>query len=459
MTNSSQILVVDDTPTNLEIISETLLDAGYKVSVALNGERALKRVQNHPPDLILLDVRMPGIDGFETCKRLKSNPETAKIPIIFITAFSDTENKVKGFNLGGVDYITKPIQAQEMLARVRTHLQLKSLNQSLEKQVAERTSKLQAALEQLQQSQLQLVQTEKMSALGNLVAGLAHEINNPINFIHGNLPHVQDHTGNLLHLLKLYQEHYPAPEPNLQAAAAELDLEFIQADLPKVLSSIKLGTERIRQIVSSLRNFSRTDEADLKPVDIHKGIDSTLLILQHRLKERPDRSMIHVIRDYDQLPLIECHAGQLNQVFMNILANAIDALEEASAKNSHQKNGKTRGQINIQTSLVDANWVKITISDNGIGMPDEIQNRIFDPFFTTKPIGKGTGLGMPISYQVITENHGGDLVCFSKPDEGTTFAIQIPIRQPIVEQSDSPTKQTLERSSAECLFLGENIIQ
>ncbi|XHX81103.1 MAG: sensor histidine kinase [Stenomitos frigidus ULC029] len=291
---------------------------------------------------------------------------------------------------------------------------------------------MQQLLEELQRTQVQMVQSEKMSALGQMVAGVAHEINNPVNFIHGNLTHVQEYSNNLLNFVQLYQKHYPDPASEIQIEAEELDIEFIQADLPKMLTSIEMGTARIRQIVLSLRNFSRTDEADFKAVDLHEGIDSTLLILQHRLQGRSERPAIQVIRNYGNLPLVECYPGQLNQAFMNILANAIDALEDANLQRSLQENKENPGQITIHTSTIDSKWVKISISDNGTGMPEAVQKRIFDPFFTTKPIGKGTGMGMPISYQLITEKHGGKLDCFSRQGAGTEFVIQIPVQQTIL---------------------------
>lgn len=290
---------------------------------------------------------------------------------------------------------------------------------------------LQEALDKLRQTQTHLIQAEKMSSLGQLVAGVAHEINNPVNFIHGNLPHVQEYAHNLLELAQIYQNHYPNPVPEIQASVEELDLEFIQVDLPRILDSMKMGTDRIRQIVLSLRNFSRIDEADFKAVDIHEGIDNTLLILQHRLKDRPERPAIQIIRDYDSLPLVECYPSQLNQAFMNMLANAIDALEEANRERTYQQIKESPSQITIQTSIINSKWVKITISDNGIGMPESVHQHIFDPFFTTKAVGKGTGMGMPISYYIVTEKHGGKLDCFSMPDEGTEFIIQIPVQQQV----------------------------
>ncbi|MBD2448565.1 HAMP domain-containing protein [Nostoc sp. FACHB-152] len=314
--------------------------------------------------------------------------------------------------------------------------QLEAYSQTLENQVAQRTQELKEnnqrlhqTLEELHLTQTQMVQTEKMSALGQMVAGIAHEINNPVNFIYGNLSHIKEYTQDLVRLLQAYQEYYPNPPQALQTAADEIELEFLNEDLKKIIQSMEVGASRISEIVKSLRNFSRLDEAEFKAVDIHEGIDSTLMILQHRLKAKAENTPIQVIKDYGQLPLVECYAGLLNQVFMNLLTNAIDALEETHHQHSNQGMTKQPQQIWIKTQLQSEDYVLITITDNGIGIPKGFKLKLFDPFFTTKPVGKGTGLGLSISYQIINKKHQGKLWCDSQPGEGTQFFIEIPVHQ------------------------------
>ncbi|MBH8575515.1 response regulator [Nostocaceae cyanobacterium CENA369] len=492
-TEKNIILIVDDTPTNLGVLFEFLADSGFQVLVAEDGKDAIEQLEYALPDLILLDVIMPGIDGFETCRHLKAKEKTKDIPVIFMTALSETVDKVKGLTLGAVDYITKPLQHEEVLARVNIHLSLRNLTKrlqqhslrleqevqerlnaeqallqltaELEKRVDARTQELQhanrqlkqevqerilteqalqlsenryreqanqleIAFRQLQETQSQLVQSEKMSSLGQLVAGVAHEINNPVNFIYGNLTHANQYAQDLLDLLDLYAKYIPLPPLEIQELAEAIDLEFLINDLPKLLSSMKMGAERICEIIQSLRNFARVDEIEMKPMNIHDGLDSTLLILHNRLKASTNHSSIKVIKEYGNLPLVECYAGQLNQVFMNLIANAIDALEEYNQKQITDK--KAEPQILIRTTAIDNCFVSIAIADNGVGMTEDVWQNLFNPFFTTKPVGKGTGLGLSISYQIVSK-HQGQMHCISAPARGAEFIITIPIQQRSLE--------------------------
>lgn len=325
---------------------------------------------------------------------------------------------------------------QYLKAKKFAQAALEETNYRLEMQVAERTSKLkhkniqlQQTLQELQHAQVQLIQTEKMSSLGQLVAGVAHEINNPVNFIYGNVLHVKEYSQQLLTLINLYQQQNFNYNSEITSLINKIDLEFILDDMPKVLSSMTVGTERIREIVLTLRNFSRLDEAEMKPVDIHEGIDSALLILQYRLKEKHKQQEIAIIKDYGDLPLVECYAGGLNQVFMNIFSNAIDALYEWEAECFKENAKKHLSSIIVHTEVTNEECVIISIKDNGLGMTEEVKTRLFDPFFTTKPVGKGTGLGLSISYQIIVEKHKGKIQCISAPGKGTEFLIEIPINQ------------------------------
>ena len=410
------ILIVDDNPTNLSLLCEALNSEGFRFRVAVDGESAIAQVERNQPELILLDVQMPGIDGFETCRRLKANPVTQNIPIIFTTALADTESKTKGFSLGAVDYIPKPFAQEEVIARVRVHLQLKQLTESLEQQVSDRTRALQKA-------QVQLVQQEKLSTLGELVAGIGHEINNPINFISSNIPPLQEHITAVTELLLLYEQEYPNPTAKITNTIENLDLNFILEDMGKILNSLHIGSERIQNLSNSLRTFSRSDRDAKISADLHQGIDSTLMILQHRLKANGDRPGIEVIKSYAILPEVNCYLGQMNQVFMNILANAIDALDEAIMEG---KMSNLIPQIKIATKIGSQELVIIRIADNGIGIPERLKKRLFEPLFTTKSVGKGTGLGLSIAYQIVVEKHKGVLEVNSQPGMGTEFIIKIP---------------------------------
>jgi PAS domain S-box-containing protein len=317
---------------------------------------------------------------------------------------------------------------KDITVRKQAELRRQCTENALRKSEAKfraKAQQLEAAMLELQHTQAQLIQSEKMSSLGQLVAGIAHEINNPVNFIYGNVKHANEYVNDLLYLLELYQQHSSPLTPEVHEQIYDLDLDFIRQDLPKVLDSMNTGAERIRQIVLSLRNFSRLDEEGMKLVNIHEGIDNALLLLQNRLKAKAESPGIQVIKDYGNLPKIRCHPGQMNQVFMNLLTNAIDALEEVRIANP---------QIRISTCLQAGDRVMISIVDNGPGMTEKVSKRIFDPFFTTKPVGKGTGMGLSISYQVVVKNHRGELNCVSAPGQGAEFTIVIP--NLVVEESE-----------------------
>ncbi|MGB7381055.1 MAG: PAS domain S-box protein [Rivularia sp. (in: cyanobacteria)] len=303
--------------------------------------------------------------------------------------------------------------------------QMKRTEEKFKKQ----TRSLKQTLRELKKTQTQLIQTEKMSSLGQMVAGVAHEINNPVNFIHGNIIPACEYVQDLLALIELYQQNYPNPDKKIIKEIENIELDFIKEDLTKILNSMEEGTTRIKDIVLSLRNFSRLDEAEFKKVDIHSGIDSTLMILHNRLKAKSTHPEIEIIKEYSSLPLIECYPGQLNQVFMSILANAIDALDEYNSKRTIEEIILNPNYIKIATELTATEHIKISIYDNGIGISEKIKSKLFDPFFTTKEVGKGTGNGLFISYQIVVEKHRGKLYCNSTPEKGTEFTIEIPIIQ------------------------------
>lgn len=652
LASKPDILLVDDNPQNLRLLRTMLKEYGYKVRATLSGGLALKAVEVVQPDLILLDINLPDMKGYEVCKTLKADQNTADIPVIFVSALDEVLDKVKAFEVGGVDYITKPFDVHEVIVRIRnqltrffqkkqlieqqkqlteqnSQLQLlltttKAINEASDFQSAleatlcqvcekigwdfgefwipndndatgfeqgnswyasdetfaefirnsksfslitnknlldqicltkqphwltdvsveqgdlfirsqlakevglraclgipivfddqvlavlvffkkeakepeprlielvnalgtqlsslivrkrsesalrilsqlerERALQLEQALKELQNTQAKLVQHEKMASLGQLIAGVAHEINNPTSFIYGNIYQANEYAQDLLYLLKLYQRNYPNPVEEISEQLNDIELDFIAEDFPKLMASMKEGANRINGIVLSLKNFSRLDEAHCKKVNIHEGIDNTLLILQHRLKQQSRRCEIQVFKEYGELPLVGCYPGQLNQVFMNLLSNAIDALEssnigvletEDSLTNTKKIGAEVEGTqeqmerdseplcmvfkesdgqpetayIRIITEVVETDTVAIRIFDNGSGISAEDVPKIFDPFFTTKPPGKGTGLGLSISYQIIVEKHKGELNCYSTLGQGTQIVIKLPISQ------------------------------
>ncbi len=310
------------------------------------------------------------------------------------------------------------LQQEQQLLEEKVDLRTQEINN--------KNAFLEKTLCELKETQSQLVQSEKMSSLGQLVAGIAHEINNPVNFIYGNVIHANEYLKDFLKLLAVYQQCCSDSCPEVKETLEDIDFDFLIEDFPRLLDSMQIGTNRIQEIVLSLKNFSRMDDSEMQAVDIHDGIESTLVILQHRLKAKPDHPEIEITKDYGQLPLIECYSGQLNQVFINLIANAIDALEERDAQRLPSDRFSHPSVLHIQTEILPSDLVRISITDNGTGIPAEVQKRLFDPFFTTKPVGKGTGLGLSISYKIIVEKHGGELRCISSLGQGTKFVIEIP---------------------------------
>lgn len=353
------------------------------------------------------------VDHFETLRQRKDG--TLVDISLTISPVKDTTGKIIG--------------ASTIARDISIRKQAEAALRNSEAQLRQKATDLELTLIELKRTQTQLVQNEKMSSLGQLVAGVAHEINNPVNFIYANLNPASEYIQDLLELLQLYQQYYPNPVKEIQKKTKEIDLGFLAEDLPNLLSSMEVGAERIKNIVLCLRNFSRMDEAEMKSVNVHEGIDSTLTILQHRLKTKQDYPEIEVIKDYGNLPLVECYPGQLNQVFMNIITNAIDALEERDQWRTLVDIKQQPSQIKICTEMIGSDHIQIRIADNGYGIPESVLKRLCDPFFTTKPVGKGTGLGMSISYQIVTEKHSGSLQCNSIPGQGAEFIIEIPIRQ------------------------------
>ncbi len=411
------VLLVDDQATVNEAIHCMLeTEANLTYHYCSSAEKALQIATKVAPTVILQDLILPNSDGMTLVKEFRANPLTCDVPIIMLSTNDNPQTKAEAFAIGVNDYLVKLPNQIELVARIRYHSQA-YLNRQAHTTalVAQAHAKeLEQTLQELRQTQAQLIQTEKLSSLGQMLAGIAHEINNPVNFIFGNLTYIDAYVHDLMKLLQLYQEKYPEPDAAIQTYLEEIDYDFVMEDLLKMLRSTRMGSERIIQIVLSLRNFSRQDHQEMKLSNIHDGIDSTLLILNHRLKLG-----INVIKDYGNIPLIDCHPAQLNQVFMNIINNAIDALLEHP--------NRPKKEITICTSTLDENHIQIQIKDNGSGIPLAVQTKLFEPFFTTKPVGKGTGLGLSICQQIIA-NHQGTLQVISKPEEGAEFIIRLAVQ-------------------------------
>jgi two-component system, NtrC family, sensor kinase len=444
------ILLIDDRPLVGEVLRRKIAhEKDINFFYCSNPVRAIPMALEYKPTVILLDLVMPEIDGLMLLRFLRANPKTREIPVLVLSTEEQASLKGEAFAAGASDYLIKFPDPIELIARIRHHSkgyinflkqqeayqELQALHESLEQRVDDRTKELRQTVENLQKTQAQLIHAEKMSALGQLVAGIAHEINNPLQFIAGNICHAKEYTRDLLTLLQLYQDSTRDPSPQIQAFIEQMDWEFVSEDLPNLMSSLESGVERIQEISTDMRDFSRMDQGRRTSGNIHEGIDSSLVILQHRLKA----GQIQLVKDYGPLPEIECCIGQLNQVFINLIGNAIDALEMEKDPGVDPEEELQRSPgfpvtprvptICIQTEVKNQTVV-IRISDNGQqGIPPEIQAKLFEPFFTTKPVGKGTGLGLSISYHIIVEKHHGVLTCISTPGEGTTFEIVLPLNQ------------------------------
>lgn len=422
---TSTIMVVDDKPANLKLLGGILKDKGYTLRIFTRGDLALKSAVSDPPDLILLDVTMPGMNGYEVCQELKAQSPTHDIPVVFISALTETDDKIKAFKAGGVDYITKPFQVEEVHARVEIHLTLKRIKADLE----EKNRILAKAFDDLKKAQHVLIQSEKMAALGVLVAGIAHEINNPVNFIKSSTMGLLKDIHDIEHLLETYRryeriESQRESDSVIRKVKQDIDYEVLVQEIPDMVSNILEGVRRTEEIVNSLRSYSRMNDNERQDTDIRDTLQRSLAILRNRYSNR-----IGIVREYCDIPCIPVHPGKLMQVFINIISNAIDALESDVSRDSGQKDQNKR--ITLRTEPCRRNgspWVKIQIEDNGPGIPPDLLSRVFDPFFTTKDVGKGTGLGLSISIGIINE-HNGIIEVENRENSGAVFSIFLPLEQ------------------------------
>lgn len=437
-----RVLIVDDQPMVVASLRRLLREeTDIKIYACSEPTRALALAAELEPSVILQDLVMPDVDGLMLVKFFRAHPKTKDTPIVVLSSQDEPAVKASAFLVGANDYLVKLPDPIELVARLRYHArayqnflrtdkaeQALAHNKELEQRVEVRTMELTHALADLKQAQSKIVHNEKMNSLGQLVAGISHELNNPINFIYGNLNYMKGYVQDLLDLIDTYQQHYPTPAPDITEKLEELDLEFTSADLLESFVSLRGGAQRIRNLVLSLRNFSRFEESGLKTVDVHEGLESTLLMLGDQLEG------ISIEKAYDDLPLVECYAGSLNQVFMHLIRNAIAVLAELHDKGDGDKSPL----LHLSTTIVDEQRVAIWITDNGPGISPEIQDRIFDPFFTTKEVGAGMGLGLSISHQIVTGQHGGRLKCYSMPGQGAKFLVELPVKVTVADQTLEP---------------------
>ncbi|MEM9448967.1 MAG: response regulator [Cyanobacteria bacterium P01_E01_bin.6] len=439
--NSGFILIVDDNPDNLEILEQTLKREGYAVRTAADGIDALEQVGEELPDLILLDVMMPHLDGFETCSRLKTHEKTSKVPIIFMTALADTESKIHGLSLGAVDYITKPFSRGEVLARVKTQWSLQHLmrtlnhqNDQLQKEIGKRQyveaelRQFNEQLEQgvlihdaeLQQEQIKLMQQEKLAVLEALASGVVNATKPPIVDITKHIGLAQQYYQQLLEHISLYQQQTPAPSEGISKHANDIHLNDISQNIQTIVESIKESCNSISAVNTSLETFAQYTHDQRREMNVHEVLDHALLLLKHRFQAQSNRSEIELIKLYEDLPMVMGSPCQINQAVTNILANALDAFDQQSLENP---------TIIIRTEQQD-HKILLHIADNAGGISTDLQPNIFDPTYTTKKLGKRTGFGLPIVHYIVVDSHGGDLSFISTPGDGTEFTIELPLSTP-----------------------------
>ncbi|PKM38430.1 MAG: hybrid sensor histidine kinase/response regulator [Gammaproteobacteria bacterium HGW-Gammaproteobacteria-10] len=417
MDNKRKILIIDDMPANLELMAGVLKD-DYNVQVATSGEKGLRLAREHMPDLILLDVMMPGMSGYDVCRRLKAEPELCDIPVIFVTALDDHADEAFGLQLGAVDYIVKPVVPGIVMARVKSQLALKNERDLLESQNAWLKSEVERRMNELKEAQAFLFQSEKMASLGLLAAGIVHEINNPLSYVYANLEGLKDRLQSVLSIFELtekFSRQLPEDQPDVfffRKLKEELDYDNFKVDLAELIEESIEGAVRARKIIQNLREFSHMNERENGLHDIESGIDATLNIVNNELKYKAE-----IIKEYGGLEPINCVGSQINQVVMNLLVNAAQAIEKS-------------GKIIIRTGSQDSDRVWIEVEDTGCGMSEEVRRKVFEPFFTTKPVGQGTGLGLSLSYKIIKE-HGGTIDLTSELGKGTKFRVYLPVNKEV----------------------------
>ena len=410
------ILIVDDTLANLVLLSDMLSSAGYNVRPAVNGHLALQSANADPPDMILLDVNMPEMNGFEVCRRLKSDAALKSIPVLFISALTDTADKVEAFQVGGVDYITKPFQIEEVLARVKTHLQ----NRRYQSALIQKSKMLQSTLDDLKKAQSSLIQAEKMASLGVLTAGIAHEINNPINYTKTSVYALKKDIQDIRRLFDAFDE--PNDDLTVETLNARLaklktaiDYDVVVREIPELMDNITMGVERAEAVVNSLRTYSRPDDDKKIPLKLEELVETALVLLENRYKKK-----VEIQKEYADLPRVSAQSGRLLQVLINVIGNAIDAVTEDDKKPS-----ALIKLITTTENSDNAEYAVVRVVDNGPGISDAVADKIFDPFFTTKQVARGVGLGMAISYGIIRD-HDGRIDVESGSKEGATVSILIP---------------------------------